>query len=102
MFASTYTPCRYLTRLARGPDVVWDRKNNPTPWNNVEPGTQTKLMTVNVSTDEHAKHLQCHKNTGSEVRSCYFRRGTLHCTSWIGFIAPNYVPAWVENPNFSV
>ncbi|KDN35676.1 hypothetical protein K437DRAFT_276956 [Tilletiaria anomala UBC 951] len=37
----------YLTRLARGPDVIWDRKNNPTPWNNVEPGTNTKLMAVN-------------------------------------------------------
>jgi hypothetical protein len=23
----------YISRLARGPDVVWDRKNNPQPWN---------------------------------------------------------------------
>ncbi|GAA5888773.1 hypothetical protein JCM6882_002846 [Rhodosporidiobolus microsporus] len=30
----------YLTRLARGPDVIWDRHNNPEPWN----GTQTKMM----------------------------------------------------------
>ncbi|CAB4405157.1 hypothetical protein RhiirA5_350248 [Rhizophagus irregularis] len=37
----------YLTRLARGPEVVWDKKNNPTPWNNIQDGTQVKLMTVN-------------------------------------------------------
>ncbi|KAN0061719.1 hypothetical protein ACQY0O_005711 [Thecaphora frezii] len=42
----------YLARLARGPDVIWDRKNNPTPWNNVEPGTQTKLMSVNQKFDK--------------------------------------------------
>lgn len=34
----------YLTRLARHPDVIWDRKGNPTPWNDVAPGTNTKLM----------------------------------------------------------
>ncbi|KDQ20612.1 hypothetical protein BOTBODRAFT_26614 [Botryobasidium botryosum FD-172 SS1] len=34
----------YLSRLARGPDVIWDRKNNPTPWNHVEQNTNTKLM----------------------------------------------------------
>ncbi|PWN53612.1 hypothetical protein IE53DRAFT_366189 [Violaceomyces palustris] len=37
----------YLSRLARGPDVIWDRKNNPQPWNDVQPGTNTKLMSVN-------------------------------------------------------
>ncbi len=46
---------RYLTRLARGPDVIWDRKNNPTPWNNVEPGTNTKLMAVNQQFDKQYK-----------------------------------------------
>ncbi|SNX84526.1 related to NADH-ubiquinone oxidoreductase MLRQ subunit [Melanopsichium pennsylvanicum] len=45
----------YLTRLARGPDVIWDRKNNPTPWNNVEPGTNTKMMSVNQQFDKQYK-----------------------------------------------
>ncbi|EGG05666.1 uncharacterized protein MELLADRAFT_56354, partial [Melampsora larici-populina 98AG31] len=37
----------YLARLARGPDIVWDRHNNPQPWNNVQQGQNTKLMNVN-------------------------------------------------------
>ncbi|RIA93873.1 NADH-ubiquinone reductase complex 1 MLRQ subunit-domain-containing protein [Glomus cerebriforme] len=41
----------YLTRLARGPEVVWDKKNNPTPWNNIQDGTQVKLMSVNQKFD---------------------------------------------------
>jgi len=36
----------YLTRLARGPDVVWT-KSNPTPWNTVKPDENTKIMSVN-------------------------------------------------------
>ncbi|GAA5855094.1 hypothetical protein JCM8547_002377 [Rhodosporidiobolus lusitaniae] len=35
----------YLTRLARHSDVIWDRHNNPEPWNNVEQGTLSKLFT---------------------------------------------------------
>ncbi|GAA6002644.1 hypothetical protein JCM10207_007608 [Rhodosporidiobolus poonsookiae] len=35
-----------LTRLIRGPDVILDRHNNPTPWLNVGPRTQTKMMTI--------------------------------------------------------
>ncbi|GAA5986685.1 hypothetical protein JCM11641_001362 [Rhodosporidiobolus odoratus] len=35
----------YLTRLARSPDIIWDRHNNPTPWNKVEQGTLTKMFT---------------------------------------------------------
>ncbi|WFD43225.1 hypothetical protein MPSI1_001882 [Malassezia psittaci] len=45
----------YLTRLARGSDVIWDRKNNPTPWNSVAPGTQTKLMNINGEFDKYYK-----------------------------------------------
>ncbi|CAI2189081.1 638_t:CDS:2 [Funneliformis geosporum] len=41
----------YLTRLARGPEVIWDKKNNPTPWNNIEDGTQVKLIAVNQKFD---------------------------------------------------
>ncbi|GAA6058488.1 hypothetical protein JCM10212_006927 [Sporobolomyces blumeae] len=37
----------YLTRLARGPDVIWDRHGNPEPWNNVAPGTNTKMHAIN-------------------------------------------------------
>ncbi|KNZ54950.1 uncharacterized protein VP01_280g6 [Puccinia sorghi] len=29
----------YLSRLARGPDIVWDRHNNPQPWNDVKQGS---------------------------------------------------------------
>ncbi|RHZ86394.1 hypothetical protein Glove_51g47 [Diversispora epigaea] len=42
----------YLTRLARGPEVVWDQKNNPTPWNNIQEGTQVKLLAVNQKFDK--------------------------------------------------
>jgi len=37
----------YMTHLARGPEVVWDKKNNPEPWNNVKEGDQVKLYAVN-------------------------------------------------------
>ncbi|TNN03874.1 hypothetical protein fugu_000903 [Takifugu bimaculatus] len=34
----------YLSRLAlRNPDVSWDRKNNPEPWNKMEPTQQYKF-----------------------------------------------------------
>ncbi|KAI5982284.1 hypothetical protein EDC04DRAFT_2844394 [Pisolithus marmoratus] len=36
----------YLTRLARGPTVVWT-KSNPTPWNDVKPDENVKMMDVN-------------------------------------------------------
>uniref|UniRef100_A0A3B5JYJ4 Cytochrome c oxidase subunit NDUFA4 n=1 Tax=Takifugu rubripes TaxID=31033 RepID=A0A3B5JYJ4_TAKRU len=39
----------YLSRLAlRNPDVSWDRKNNPEPWNKMEPTQQYKLFAVNM------------------------------------------------------
>ncbi|CAG8635042.1 8270_t:CDS:2, partial [Acaulospora morrowiae] len=44
--------CWILGHSAKGPDVIWDRKNNPTPWNNVEEGTQVKLLTVNQKFDK--------------------------------------------------
>ncbi|KAG9103972.1 nucleotidyltransferase [Ceratobasidium sp. 392] len=46
----------YLTRLARGPDVIWDRRGNPTPWMSVQQGMQTKLMTVNQKFDKVYVH----------------------------------------------
>ncbi|CAO3690788.1 hypothetical protein G6F70_000883 [Rhizopus microsporus] len=42
----------YLTRLARGPEVVWDRTRNPYPWQNIDQNTQVKLMTVNQKFDK--------------------------------------------------
>lgn len=42
----------YLTRLARGPEVVWDRTNNPYPWQNIDQNTQVKFMTVNQKFDK--------------------------------------------------
>ncbi|XP_041029574.1 cytochrome c oxidase subunit NDUFA4-like [Carcharodon carcharias] len=39
----------YLLRLAvRNPDVSWNRKNNPEPWNKVAPTEQYKFFTVNM------------------------------------------------------
>uniref|UniRef100_A0A8C6J7E8 Uncharacterized protein n=1 Tax=Melopsittacus undulatus TaxID=13146 RepID=A0A8C6J7E8_MELUD len=39
----------YLLRLALySPDVSWDRKNNPEPWNKLSPTDQYK---VSISTD---------------------------------------------------
>ncbi|XP_034426145.1 cytochrome c oxidase subunit NDUFA4 [Hippoglossus hippoglossus] len=39
----------YLARLAlKNPDVTWDHKNNPEPWNNLGPNHQYKLFAVNM------------------------------------------------------
>ncbi|KAI0347004.1 hypothetical protein BDW22DRAFT_484564 [Trametopsis cervina] len=36
----------YVSRLARGPTVIWT-KENPTPWNDIKQDEGTKLLTVN-------------------------------------------------------
>ncbi|XP_077359373.1 cytochrome c oxidase subunit NDUFA4 [Festucalex cinctus] len=37
----------YLGRIAlKSPDVCWDRKNNPEPWNKIEPNQQYKFFAV--------------------------------------------------------
>ncbi|XP_045139740.1 cytochrome c oxidase subunit NDUFA4-like [Echinops telfairi] len=37
-----------IMRLALfNPDVSWDRKNNPEPWNKLEPNDQYKFFAVN-------------------------------------------------------
>ncbi|KAG2742605.1 hypothetical protein P692DRAFT_20811415 [Suillus brevipes Sb2] len=36
----------YLTRLARGPTVVWT-KSNPTPWNDIKQDENIKILDVN-------------------------------------------------------
>ncbi|PKK31797.1 NDUFA4, mitochondrial complex associated [Columba livia] len=39
----------YLLRLATvNPDVCWDKKNNPEPWNKLSPTDQYKFYSVNV------------------------------------------------------
>ncbi|XP_068936142.1 NADH dehydrogenase [ubiquinone] 1 alpha subcomplex subunit 4-like 2 isoform X1 [Petaurus breviceps papuanus] len=39
----------YLLRLAlRSPDVSWDRKNNPEPWNRLSPNDQYKAWNSNL------------------------------------------------------
>ena len=39
----------YVMRLALfNPDVCWDRKNNPEPWNKLGPNEQYKFCSVNV------------------------------------------------------
>ncbi|XP_042308800.1 NADH dehydrogenase [ubiquinone] 1 alpha subcomplex subunit 4-like 2 isoform X2 [Sceloporus undulatus] len=39
----------YLLRLAiYSPDVSWDRKNNPEPWNKLSPNDQYKFMAVST------------------------------------------------------
>uniref|UniRef100_A0A8D0DFY1 NDUFA4 mitochondrial complex associated like 2 n=1 Tax=Salvator merianae TaxID=96440 RepID=A0A8D0DFY1_SALMN len=41
------TAALYLLRLAiYSPDVSWDRKNNPEPWNKLSPTDQYKFMAV--------------------------------------------------------
>ncbi|XP_029008060.1 cytochrome c oxidase subunit NDUFA4 [Betta splendens] len=48
--AGTMGASLYLIRLARGPHVaLWDKKNNPEPWNRLDPTYQYKL--VAISTD---------------------------------------------------
>ncbi len=39
----------YVMRLAVfNPDVCWDKKNNPEPWNKLAPNDQYKFYSVNV------------------------------------------------------
>ncbi|XP_004702744.1 cytochrome c oxidase subunit NDUFA4 [Echinops telfairi] len=39
----------YILRLALfNPDVSWDRKNNPEPWNKLGPKDQYKFLSVNT------------------------------------------------------
>ncbi|XP_068614008.1 cytochrome c oxidase subunit NDUFA4-like [Brachionichthys hirsutus] len=39
----------YLGRLAlKNPDVSWDRKNNPEPWNKLEHNQQYKMFSINT------------------------------------------------------
>ncbi|XP_061477695.1 NADH dehydrogenase [ubiquinone] 1 alpha subcomplex subunit 4-like 2 [Rhineura floridana] len=43
------TAALYLLRLAiYSPDVSWDRKNNPEPWNQLGPNDQYKFMAVST------------------------------------------------------
>ncbi|KAL1272227.1 hypothetical protein QQF64_028089 [Cirrhinus molitorella] len=46
MFLGVSGASLYLIRLSRGPHVSWDRKNNPEPWNKLDPTYQYKLVAV--------------------------------------------------------
>ncbi|THH12354.1 hypothetical protein EW145_g77 [Phellinidium pouzarii] len=46
----------YLTRLARGPNVVWTN-NNREPWNTIKPDQSTKLINVNDKLEKSAFRL---------------------------------------------
>ncbi|XP_056279339.1 NADH dehydrogenase [ubiquinone] 1 alpha subcomplex subunit 4-like 2 [Pseudoliparis swirei] len=39
----------YLVRLATGPHVIWNKTDNPEPWNKLDPTYQYKF--VSISTD---------------------------------------------------
>ncbi|XP_054241019.1 cytochrome c oxidase subunit NDUFA4 [Indicator indicator] len=46
----------YLMRLAMfNPDVSWDRKNNPEPWQKMAPSDQYKFYSVNVDYSKFKK-----------------------------------------------
>ncbi|KAK2116740.1 NADH dehydrogenase 1 alpha subcomplex subunit 4 ndufa4 [Saguinus oedipus] len=46
----------YFLRLALfNPDVYWDKKNNPEPWNKLGPNDQHKFYSVNVDYSEVKK-----------------------------------------------
>uniref|UniRef100_A0A671F1D6 NDUFA4 mitochondrial complex associated like 2 n=1 Tax=Rhinolophus ferrumequinum TaxID=59479 RepID=A0A671F1D6_RHIFE len=48
----------YLLRLAlRSPDVCWDRKNNPEPWNRLSPNDQYKVPLGNSRVAPPSSHL---------------------------------------------
>ena len=42
----------YLRRLALGPHVTWDRKNNPHPWLSVQQNENVKMMSVSKDFDK--------------------------------------------------
>ncbi|TFK56045.1 hypothetical protein OE88DRAFT_1731676 [Heliocybe sulcata] len=44
----------YLSRLAMGPTIIWT-KSNPTPWNDIKPDENAKLMSVNGQFDKSWK-----------------------------------------------
>uniref|UniRef100_A0A8C2GUG8 Uncharacterized protein n=1 Tax=Cyprinus carpio TaxID=7962 RepID=A0A8C2GUG8_CYPCA len=67
----------YLIRLACGPYVSWDRKNNPEPWNNLGPTYQEIGLHEQLNITKHYK--QTNKQTtfsmhalSLNVRSCGF------------------------------
>ncbi|PWN34982.1 uncharacterized protein FA14DRAFT_132917 [Meira miltonrushii] len=45
----------YLYRLSTRPEVVWNHKGNPYPWQSIEQGTNTKLMNVNQKFEKEYK-----------------------------------------------
>ena len=50
-------------RAAKGPDVIWDKRNNPTPWNSIKPEEGVKLVQINVSY-MHRTSVTAHQEEG--------------------------------------
>ncbi|KAJ3218766.1 hypothetical protein HK099_004931 [Clydaea vesicula] len=48
----------YVSRLARGPDVVWNRKGNPEPWMDVKQTETTKFFNPNGRFESHWSRKQ--------------------------------------------
>lgn len=54
----------YVMRLALfNPDVSWDRKNNPEPWNKLGPNEQYKFYSVNVDYSKLNFNVNCFMRT---------------------------------------
>ncbi|CAN0363162.1 unnamed protein product [Lampetra fluviatilis] len=50
------TAALYTLRLAlRNPDISWNKKGNPEPWNNLEPTHQYKFLAVSMDYDKLKK-----------------------------------------------
>ncbi|KAJ7407713.1 Cytochrome c oxidase subunit NDUFA4 [Pitangus sulphuratus] len=51
----------YLMRLAMfNPEVSWDRKNNPEPWNKLSPSDQYKTMSRKIAELINRKEMEFH------------------------------------------
>ncbi|ELU45593.1 cytoplasmic tRNA 2-thiolation protein 1 [Rhizoctonia solani AG-1 IA] len=98
----------YMTRLATRPDIVWDRRNNPTPWMSVEQGMQTKLMSVNQKFDKvvirksHPCRSSCHHGpVNSAIQLVRFSSVPKQANRYVKiafskFLRPRYV--WAIGP----
>ncbi|KXS16615.1 hypothetical protein M427DRAFT_68927 [Gonapodya prolifera JEL478] len=57
-----------VQRVARSPEVVWDHRNNPEPWKQVQPGQQVKWMAVN---QKHTSKYNRSFNVGKKAHDAF-------------------------------
>ncbi|KAK2119798.1 hypothetical protein P7K49_001184 [Saguinus oedipus] len=79
----------YLLRLTLfNPDVCWDKKNNPEPWNKLGPNDQYKFYSVNVDYSKLKKQKEgsTHKGEGRKrgSRSLHPPGQDLEAARWAG------------------